>query len=295
MKYNAERGICMFAYNNDQLDYGHFALVAAKQAKTNLNQPVCLICDEGTWAWLNESHDEAEVNKWIDEVVITKDKPQTNMRKHFDSPYASFVAQFTNSNKHKIWEYSPYEKTLLIDIDYMICSGFLNNFWDMPGISMFSNSKTLTNEEMAARETYLYDAGIPMWWSTVIMFDRSELSKLFFDTWTHVAENYAFYQYLYNFPGKLFRTDYCVSIVVHILNGMTPGDIINDFGGVPLMNMMQQDDLVEVRDEDWIFLVNNRKEEWKNILTKIKNTDVHVMNKRALHRQWDAIMGVSNE
>jgi len=295
MEYSAEKGVCMFAYNNDQLDYGHFALLAAKQAKQHLNNiPVCLITDEGTWAWLNESHPKEMVDANIDEVVITAEENDKNVRKHYDSPYAHFQAQFTNGNKHKIYEYSPFNKTLLIDIDYMIRSDFLSGFWEVEGVSMFSNSYNMRNERLHGRERFLYDAGVPMWWSTVIMFDRSELSQLFFNTWAHVAENYSFYQYLYNFPGKLFRTDYCVSIVIHIMNGMVPGDVIKDFGGAPLMNMMQTDDLVEVRDDEWIFLANDSKDEWKNILSKSKDQDVHIMNKRALHRQWNAIMGVAD-
>ena len=52
MEYSAKRGVCMFAYNNEQLDYGYFSLLAAKQAKKHLDVPVCLITDEGTWAYL---------------------------------------------------------------------------------------------------------------------------------------------------------------------------------------------------------------------------------------------------
>lgn len=291
---NKQKGVCLFAYNNDQLDYGHFALVAAKQAKENLNVPISLITNEGTWAWLNESHDSSVVDELIDDVVITKDKEERNIRKHWDSPYAQFSANFINNNKHKIWEYSPFNTTLLIDIDYMIRTNFIGKYWNNEGVTLFETGRTLRNEHMASKETYLYDAGIPMWWSTVIMFDRSDVSKMFFDIWAHVADNYNFYQYLYNFPGKLFRTDYCVSIAVHMMNGMVKGDVINTFDS-PLINMLQQDDLIEVRDKDWIFLSNDRKEEWKNILVKSTNQDVHVMNKRALHRNWEAIMGVSND
>ena len=140
MEYSAKRGICMFAYNNNELDYGHFSLLAAKQAKKHLDIPICLICDEGTWAWLNESHDKSLVDELIDEVVITRDKHVSNIRTHYDSPYAQFTAQFTNSNKHKVYEYSPYEQTLLIDIDYMIGTDFLNNFWDHEGVSMYNTS-----------------------------------------------------------------------------------------------------------------------------------------------------------
>lgn len=290
MEYSAKRGVCMFAYNNEQLDYGHFSLLAAKQAKQHLDVPVCLITDEGTWAFLTQSHGQATVDKYIDEVVITQEEQISNKRKHYDSPYATFVAQFTNNNKHKIYEYSPYHQTLLIDIDYMIRTDFLSKFWEHPGLNMFNTSQDLKNGNMHHRERLLYDAGIPMWWSTVIMFDRSELTQLFFDTWAHIAENYSFYQYIYNFPGNLFRTDYCVSIAVHILNGMVEGDTIGNFGGIPIVNMLQQDDLVEVRENEWIFLVNNRREEWKNILSNVKDIDIHCMNKRALSRNADAIL-----
>ena len=77
---------------------------------------------------------------------------------------------------------------------------------------------------------------------------------------------------------------------------MIDGDVVNNFGGLPLINMLQQDDLVEVRDTEWIFLVNDREAEWKNFLSKVKDTDVHCMNKRALQRNTDSILpGVTNE
>ena len=79
------------------------------------------------------------------------------------------------------------------------------------------------------------------------------------------------------------------------MNGMVRGDVINNFGGIPLVNMLQQDELVEVRDTDWIFLSNDRREEWKNILTKIKDCDIHCMNKRSLQRSTDKILGVTSE
>ena len=76
---------------------------------------------------------------------------------------------------------------------------------------------------------------------------------------------------------------------------MTNGEVINNFDA-PLVNMLQQDDFVEVqKNNDWIFLGNDRKEEWKNILVKSTNQDVHCMNKRALQRHWEDIMGVGNE
>ena len=129
-----------------------------------------------------------------------------------------------------------------------------------------------------------------MWWSTVVYFDRSEFSEMFFNTWAHVADNYEFYQYLYNFPSKLFRTDYCVSIAVHILNGMQDAESqIGNFDNTSLVNMSQKDDIIETKNgNEWIFIAHDQKEHWKSILVKVSNQDIHVMNKRALSREIEA-------
>jgi hypothetical protein len=283
----APKGICFFAYNNDQLDYIKMALVAGKYAKKNLKLPVCLITDEGGESYLYESQSKEQINQVFDYVVITNDKMKNNRRRHFDSPWTTFAAQFSNSNKHKIFQYSPFEQTLLLDIDYIVKTDVLLKYFDNDHpVCMFDNATTLRNELPSSDERFLYDAGIKMWWSTVVYFNRSDFSKLFFDTWSHVADNYEFYQYLYNFPSKLFRTDYCVSIAVHILAGMQDTqEYLGNFDNTALVNMSQKDDIIEAKnDNEWIMLSHDQKEIWKNILVNTSNQDIHVMNKRAFDR-----------
>jgi hypothetical protein len=288
-----KEGVCFFAYNNDQIDYVKMATLAATHVKEYLNKPVCLITDEGSEAWLRQSQPEKLVDHCFDYIINTNDVFRSNPRGHYDSPWTEFRAQFSNSNKHKVWEYSPFEKTILMDTDYIVKSNFLNcAFETTEGVAMFRDAVSLRNEHPQPREILLYDAGIKMWWSTVIYFDRSELSKMFFDLWAHVADNYDFYQYLYNFPGKLFRTDYCVSIATHILNGMMEGDTVQTFSDTPMYYMDQKDDIVDVNNaQDWIMLSHDRREPWKNILVNHSKLDLHVMNKRALGRVHDKLMG----
>lgn len=289
------RGVCFFAYNNDQIDYAELALLAAGYVKKYLGLPVCLITDDGTYNWMRESKDNELVDNYIDYVVITDDEMKPNTRRHNDSPWTEFSAQFNNSNKHKVFEYSPFEQTLLLDIDYIVKTDYLLTAFTNTGVVMFDQARDMNNDLPLAGEQYLYSAGVKMWWSTVVYFDKSDESKLFFDTWAHVAENYTFYQYLYNFPAKLFRTDYCVSIATHILNGMEDGTFIGKFE-TPLYNVNQKDDIAEVRSAtDWIIIVNNVAENWKNIVTRQFNIDLHVMNKRALGRQYSKLMEFLNE
>jgi len=283
------KGVCFFAYNNEAIDYIELAILAAAQAKKHLDLPITVITDAGTYNWLKQKPDGvAQAKKFIDNIIITEEDLKLNHRKHWDSPWSSFNAPFFNSNKHKIWEYSPYEQTLLLDIDYMIRSDSLLQSFSHEGVCMFDEALDLRSDKPGSRERYLFDGGIPMWWSTVVYFDRTSTSKLFFDTWAHVADNYEFYQYLYNFPGRLFRTDYCVSIAVHILNGMTTGDSINNFPGA-LLNMDQKDDIVEIRENDWIMLSNDKQKQWQNIVVKVTDQDIHCMNKRAILRHTKQI------
>lgn len=279
-------GVCFFAYNNEHIDYVKLALFAAKKVKKYLNRPVCLITDQGSWDWLIESHGNAEIKKYITDVVITDDELEQNTRNHYDSPWTQFNAQFSNSNKHKVFEYTPYKKTLLLDIDYILKSDFLEHaFTSYTGVSMFDDAISMRNRPMHMHERRLFLHGIKMWWSTVVYFDQSETSKLFFDTWEYVKDNYDYYKFLYNFPGGMYRTDFCVSIAAHIMNGMALGQEINNFGGIPMQNLSGKDDIVEsLDDETWIVLAHDPKENWKNIMVRHEKSDVHCMNKRALDR-----------
>jgi hypothetical protein len=54
MEIEADKGVCFFAYNNEQIDYVNLAFLAAKFSKKYLGLPVCLITDEGSYSWLQE-------------------------------------------------------------------------------------------------------------------------------------------------------------------------------------------------------------------------------------------------
>lgn len=295
---NPARGVCMFAYNNEQIDYIKLAILAAKHVKKHLGLPVCLITDSGTDSWMSQSQEQATIDECFDYIVIEDVQFKRNIRVHHDSPWTEFNAQFNNSNKHRIFQYTPFEQTILIDTDYMIKTDFLSNVFDnetFTGVSMFDRALTIRNELPALAERQLYDAGVKMWWSTVICFDKSPRSELFFNTWAHVAENYEYYRHLYAFPGNMFRTDYCVSIAAHILNGMRDGDAIENFNDTPMYYLDQMDDIQNIDShQNWICLSTDREARWKVILVKHSNLDLHVMNKRSLLRHYNNIKDLAS-
>lgn len=291
MSYN---GCCFFAYNNDQIDYVKIAMLAALYVKKFMkNNNTCLITTEGDYNWLLESQDTELAERAFDEVVFTNNvEHKANVRKHHDSPWTTFDSHFKNSNKYLINTYSPFDKTLLLDIDYFVRNDSLDYLFENDiSVGMFDSAIDLRSDTSHLYEQYLNPVGIPMWWSTVVYFDKSEQSQQFFDMWAHITEDYDFYKFLYNWPGKMYRTDYCVSVASHILNGMQQGEHIHKIIYGAMKYMDQKDDLIEIKDaDDWIFVSNDRDENWKDILTRNKRDNLHVMNKRAIERNFDSML-----
>jgi hypothetical protein len=292
-KNQEESGICMFAYNNEKIDYVKFAHIAASYVKRNMkNNATCLITDSGTYAYLKDSMPTALHDKCFDHVVIQDVQHKSNPRRHYDSPWTEFSTQFSNSNKHDVINLSPFDKTMLIDTDYFIMNDFYDHIFetDVP-IAMHKYARYLEHQAPYLNEQTLNEAGIHHWWSTVVYFDQSDESRVFFDTWEHVKDNWDYYHLLYQFPPGLFRTDFCVSIANHVMNGFNENNFMNDFGGIPLINMDQKDDIIEIKDvNDYIMLSHNRKEPWKNILNRQTNTNLHLMNKLSIARHSTDIL-----
>ncbi len=285
------KGVCFFAYNNEELDYIKFALFAANQIKKHFKQHnnTALITDYDGKGYLESMYSTKEIEKLFDHVIVDKTNyaNHDNMRFHFDTAYTEFKAPFKNRQKHDVYWLSPFEQTLLLDIDYIVQSNHLeylledNN--EQP-VQMFDNAHYLKYDTPPFPERYLHPNGIPMWWSTVIYFKKSPGAQMFFDLWSHIADNYDYYKFLYGFSGKLFRTDFCVSIALHILNGMQHGDLIQPIAGT-MLNMDQKDDIALSKNpENFHFLAHDRDEPWKYLLVHTHNQDIHIMNKRALMR-----------
>ena len=283
------KGTCFIALNNNELDYVQFAVNAANQVKKHFktHHNTALITDYAGQGYLNSIYTQQEIESVFDHIVIDQNKynETDNTRIHFDSPWSEFEAPFKNRQKHDVHWLSPFEKTLLLDIDYIVQSNHLEYLFrdDNPHpIQMFDNARYLRYNRAPFPERYLHPNGVPMWWSTVIYFDKSPESKMFFDLWSHIADNYDYYKFLYGFAGKLFRTDFCVSIALHILNGMQHGDFVEPIAG-SLINVDQKDVIVQSSSsENYHFLAYDRDEPWKNILVHTKDQDLHIMNKRSL-------------
>lgn len=284
-------GFMMFAYNNEQLDYTRLALMAAAAVKKHMpDQPVVLVTNQNSLDHCYRMHGSDLMAKCWNDVIITAPEYQQNIRLHHDGAYNSFNAQFTNTNKHDIYNLTPFDETILIDTDYICGNNNLEKlFGGQHSVAMYRDAMNLRCEEPYTTERWLHYAGIRMWWSTVVYWRRGEEAQHFFNVWAAVKQHWEYFRFLYKFPGTLYRTDYAASIAAHLCDGWQDGGFIGRIPG-SMRYQDQRDDIIRVDGADRWIMLSNLPEEWKNIAVRIEGEDVHMMNKLSLLRNYDTIM-----
>jgi hypothetical protein len=179
--------------------------------------------------------------------------------------------KYRNDTRSRSLELSPYDKTILLDSDYIITNSELLKFistdcdflcpyeaYDVTNRNKYVNSKYISNTVQQA-------------WATVVVFNKSIRSRSIFTYWQMVQKNYAYYQALMNKPEN-FRNDYALSLAVHAMNGnqsMTER--------LPKMMMLPGDSYIEHIDSDLNFIINCEKR-----AVKLSKVNLHVMNKLCL-------------
>lgn len=292
-------GVCLFAYNNTEINYAKIAYLCALSVKKYMkHNTTAIIVDYGTEAYLNSQFSTEQLDRAFDYIIAHDVTPVKNTRVNHDSPYTTFNSQFTNHNKHQIYEYSPFDRTLLIDTDFVIANNSLDGIFETEReLAMYDTAINLRNDLPLAPEIRLHPGGINMWWSTVVYFRKTPFAKLFFDMWEHIRDNWDFYKFRYGFPGHMYRTDYAASIAVHIMNGMIENDMVDTLPGDFMRFQDQKDDILHIHDSnDIVFLANDQNQHWKDLAVRMQDENIHVMNKRSIMRHYDTWIGcLTNE
>ena len=287
-----KKGFLLLAFNTKELDYIKMAACCALSIKSHLKyNQVTVVTDQNSINWLRTSTSIDIVDKAFDKIHIVSQPKTTNIRTHYDSPWTKFKTSFLNKNRTSAYEISPYEETILIDVDYLVMSNMLDLVWDnKEDILINKQALNLRNEKFHSKTIRLSPSGINMYWATLIYFKKSKIAELLFNLTLFIKDNYQFYKHLYNFPGQLYRNDYAFSIAIHILSGFVENENIKPFPIPAIKTMDQKDDIVEVDKDSILFLSNNTNKMWENILVKLRNSDVHIMNKRSFIRHSDTLI-----
>lgn len=273
-------GICIFAYNNKQVDYAKLATISAWYAKKNLNRPVVLITDQSTIDWMI-SADFMQCSKNIFDDFIITDRPKSENERILHDNTQKYKIPFINENRSEIFDLSPFDNTLLIDSDYLIFSDRLNEYWKID--SDFMISQKVIDIDIEDRfqyyDRYVSETSVFLDWATTILFKKSKYSRLLFDQVNQIRNNYQLYADIYRFDSRIYRNDTAFSISKHILNGFTNN---NSYRLPDILTSIDKDEVVDLDDQSIKILISE-----KNVLTSLKNIDVHIMNKLSLIRMFD--------
>lgn len=201
-KQNAEsRGVVLFAFNTDTVDYVTIADNCAKLIKKHLNLPVTLITEPTAEPKFSYDH------------VITMNYYGVNQRTDVASRKQ---VQWKNFGRYMVYEHSPYDHTLMLDTDYLVLDESLLKLFDQSyDYKIMGHSDDFT-KSMTSR---MGNVSLPYLWATVVLFRKTDRSQCFFSLIGKIQRNWGYYRSLFNVDGAQYRNDFAFAMADIILNG----------------------------------------------------------------------------
>ncbi len=280
------RGIVIYAHNSRSVDYSLMSIISGGLAKKHLKVPVSLITDKFTLSWMKESGIYDKADEIFEHIIVDNSAQTNNSRKLYDG-IDNTVVPFLNFNRSSAWDLTPYERTLLIDSDFLIFSNRLSEYWDVDSDLLIGESikDIYDNNRIGYHDRYISDVGIKLYWATTVMFTKNSKTKIFFDLVTHIKNNYQYYADAYRFDSKQFRNDIAFSVAKHILNGF---EQIDTEDLPPVLTLLDRDILHSV-DKKLTVLVSPRLDS-NFCAATVSGVDIHVMNKQSIIRNKNALL-----
>lgn len=281
-----KKGILIFAHNSRELDYFLLAVIAGGLSSKNLKVPASLVTDQETINWAKESELYNKAQNVFEHIILTDRPNLDNSRLMYDGLDHKFIP-FINSSRSKAWELTPYDRTLLIDSDYLIFTDNLSNYWNIEQDILIAESMNdIRGDKKGFLDKWVSDVGVEMLWATSVMFTKNNYTKTFFNLVEHIKENYNYYADIYRYDTRTYRNDIAFSIASHIMNGFQKSEI-----NLPsILTVFDKDELYSVEENNLKFLIRDFESEDNFFATAIRNQDIHVMNKQSLIRNKDELL-----
>jgi hypothetical protein len=202
------RGIVAFAINTATTDYVSIANQTIKLASHVLDLPYTAITEDhmADMNWHNYRHD-------VD---------------------LGHEVEWKNFGRNLCYELSPYEETLVIDVDYVVQDAGLLKIFDLPWDYLLQRSARSLNDEHVP--IVMGAHSLPYVWATVFAFRKTARAKAFFNLVQRIEANYHYYRELFNAESRIYRNDYAFAMADVILNGFKVSDI--SMPG-PMLNILQ--------------------------------------------------------
>jgi hypothetical protein len=281
-------GAVIFAQNNSSVDYVKLAIFAAKQIKHFLNIPVSIITDSADWM-LTVYPKESVI---FDQIIKIENTSTYNQKRFNDGTLSSKFLEWKNLNRNSVYELTPYDKTLVIDSDYIINSSILQNAINSDhNFQIYKDCFSLSSWRGTAEFKNINQYSIPFYWATTFIFEKTVDVKSFFTLVDHIKHNWQYFRTLYSIEVPTFRNDFAFSIAIHIMNEKTSGIFAQELPG-KMFYISDRDLLISIEDKKMKFLIEKENYLGEYTAVSVQDTDVHIMNKLSLSRFIDGDSGV---
>lgn len=278
-------GALIFAHNNSLIDYTKLAVFCAQRIKRFLGIPVTIATDNIDY--LLENFPDHP----FDTIVEVKSEV-SGTRMFYDGSLYGKNTFWNNVTRYRTYDISPYDRTLLIDSDYIINSDFLKTILERDAeFQIFKDSFDICSWRDMTWTQRINSYSIPFYWATVVIFDKTEINRSFFDLISYIKQNWQYFKVLYSIDYGSFRNDFAFSIAIHIMNGKTNGGFATNIPR-PISFISDRDFLLDIKEDSMKFLVEKADYLGEYTLASVGNIDVHAMNKHSLLRFIDGGYGV---
>ena len=281
------QGILIYAHNTRAVDYALLSVISAGLAKKHLSMPASLVTDDSTVSWMKQSQIFHLAEKVFENIIVA-DRPITNNQRRLYDGENNSTVPFVNVNRDTAWNLTPYDRTLLIDSDFLIFSDVLNKYWNIDCDLLIGESinDIYSQDRMKYLDRHVSDTGVKLYWATTVMFTKNQNTQLFFDTVNHVKENYRHYADVFRFDHRQFRNDIAFSVSKHILDGYVESNL----GTLPpILSALDRDILYEVNDQRLTFLIDHKLDS-NYCAAAISGVDIHIMNKQSIIRNQQQLL-----
>lgn len=270
-------GALIFAHNNSSIDYTRLAVFAAERVKKFLDIPVSIVTDNRKW--LDEQFHLHPFDKII-EITLES----STQKLFYDGTMASKKLEWKNLSRNRAYDLTPYDRTLVIDSDYILSSSILKSAFETDAIfQIYQNSFDLAGWRDTSCFERISSYSVPFYWATAFVFEKNSVTEAFFDLITYIKSNWDYFKILYGLDTANFRNDFAFSIAIHIMNGKTNGEFATPLPGT-MTYIQDRDILLEMTDTKFKFLVEKQNYLGEYLAVKTEGIDVHIMNKISLLR-----------
>lgn len=178
--------------------------------------------------------------------------------------------EWKNVDRHMAYELSPYDVTLVMDIDYFCFTDNLKQFLDTGYDFLISkNAHDLSNRNSFDMRRF---SMIDMVWATVFVFRKGNKARRIFDMVKYVKSFYSYFMDLYRITDKRFRNDYAFAIALEQANGFISYDTLP----IKLHTLPPDCRVIGIQDDGIAWHFNDQ-------INYIKDQDVHVLNKEVAY------------